>query len=58
MHWKQTVLEFIGDALRFVGRACVAVNVILLGLFSVWFCVRFLWFLASWLNRSVFDEPW
>ena len=58
MNWKSSTLEFLGDAMRFVGRACLILDVILISVFSVWFTAKILWNLGSWLNRTIFQSAW
>ena len=58
MNWKTSTLEFLGDAMRFLGRVCLTVDVILLSVFSVWFVANFLWQLIGYLNRTMFRAPW
>ena len=58
MNWKQTALEKLGEALGFLGKACLIIDAILLSVFSVWFVGNFLWHLCGWLNRTLFGQPW
>lgn len=58
MNWKASTLEFLGDVMRFVSRACFIACIILLSAFSVWFVAKFLWHLSDWLNRTMFRAPW
>ncbi len=58
MSWKQNITTFLTDALRLSIRACFFLDGILLALFSIWFCVKFLSQTIDWLNRSIFNTPW
>lgn len=58
MSWKQSVATFLVDALRLSIRACIFIDGILLALFSIWFCTKFLFQAVNWLNRVLFDTPW
>ena len=58
MSWKQTTLDFLGDALRFIGRACALIIVILVGLWSVWFVANLLSQLKGYCGRTIFGSPW
>jgi len=58
MAWKQTIVTVMAEGLRFFGRACILIDVILISVFSVWLTSRILWHAAGWLNRTVFRCPW
>jgi len=58
MSWKQSVAIFLVDALRLSIRACIFIDGILLALFSIWFCVKFLFQFVNWLNTTLFGSPW
>jgi len=58
MNWKQNLTTFLTDTLRLSIQACLFVDGILLALFSIWFCVKFLIQIVNWLNRTVFGAPW
>ena len=58
MSWKQIVSEHIAGILRFTGYVFLAFDVIVLSVFSFWFVAKFLWHLAKYLNRVLFDGPW
>jgi hypothetical protein len=58
MNWKSGFFDKIGDFLRFIGYACLAVDVIVLALFSLWFTSKFVWFFIGWLDRVMFAHKW
>lgn len=58
MVWKTSVLQFMTDALRFIGHAGLLICVVLLSVWLVWFCARFLWHSADYLDRTLFGSPW
>jgi len=58
MAWKQTIITVMAEGLRFFGRACVLIDVILVSVFSVWLVSKTLWHAAAWLNRTVFSGSW
>ena len=58
MNWKASTLEFLGEAMRFAWRICLALDVNLMSVFSVWFTAKFLWQLGGWLTRTIFRTPW
>lgn len=58
MSWQKNVTEKISDYLRFAGYACLAIDAILLALFSVWFVSKLAWFTLNWLNRVIFPHYW
>lgn len=57
-NWKQSSATFLTDALRLSIRACLFIDGILLALFSIWFCIKFLYSTMNWLNRVLFNSPW
>jgi len=58
MSWKQKSIEVLVDSLRYFSRAAMAINLILLSIFSVWFVAKFLWHSMQWLNHTLFSTPW
>lgn len=58
MSWKQTLATFLTDALRLSIRSCLLIDGILLSLFSIWFCFKFLFQIVNWLNRVLFASQW
>ncbi len=58
MSWKQKGIEILVEVLRYFARAAMAINLILISIFSVWFVARFLWHTMGWLNRTLFSSSW
>ena len=58
MSWKQTAIAILADMLRFLGRAALLVDAILLSVFSVWLVWKLVFHSADWLNRTIFSSPW
>ena len=58
MPWKQQLIDKATDVLRFTLKVCGFIDLLLLSLFSVWFCVKFIWFSVVFLDRVLFDSPW
>ncbi len=58
MSWKRKGMEILVDSLRYCGRAAMAINLILISVFSVWFVAKFLWHTVGWLNRTLFSSSW
>jgi len=58
MSWKQSITDSLANTCRFLVRAGILIDAILLSLFSVWFVVRLLWFSLRALERTLFSKPW
>ena len=58
MAWKTGFFDKVSDFLRFVAYGCIAVNAIILAVFTVWFTAKFVWHLIDWLNRVMFANKW
>lgn len=58
MSWRQSLATFLTDALRLSIRSCLFIDGILLAVFSIWFCYKFLFQIVNWLNRVFFAAPW
>ena len=58
MSWKQKGIEILVEVLRYFARAAMAINLILISIFSVWFVARFLGHTMGWLNRTLFSSSW
>lgn len=58
MNWKHSLLEHVGESLRFVSRAALLFNVIILTIFSTWFVFEFVVFSRRWLADTLFRAPW
>ena len=58
MSWKQTAISVMADMLRFLGRAALLVDAILISVFSIWLVWRLVWHTAQWLDRALFSSPW
>lgn len=58
MSWNRGKTDDLAKALRFVGWAFVALDTILVAMFSLWFAWRFLDFLRTWLTKTIFSSPW
>ena len=57
-NWKQSLMNFFTDAMRISIRACLLIDGILLALFSIWFCYKFIGHSMKWLNRILFSYEW
>lgn len=58
MGWNRGRTEDLAKALRFIGWAFVALDTILLAMFSSWFVWKALGFFRNWLARTLFSSPW
>jgi len=58
MSWRQSIINVLSDALRFIVTGVLMLDVILLAAFSLWFCAKFLWQLVKLLNRVWFGTDW
>ena len=58
MSWGKSVTEKIADVMRFLAYACLAIDLIALAGFTVWFSMKFLYFFLRFLNRTIFNNPW
>ena len=58
MSWSKSVTEKIADGMRFLAYACIAIDLIAVAGFSVWLCVKVLYFFLRFLDRSIFSNPW
>jgi hypothetical protein len=58
MSWNRGKTEDLAKSLRFVGWAFVALDAILLAMFSFWFAWRFLGSFKDWLVKTIFSAPW
>lgn len=58
MSWKIKITDQWVEKLRFVARAILFVNILILAAASVWFTAKLIWFLIHFLNRTVFSAPW
>ena len=56
--WKQSALMLLMDILRVSIRVCLFIDGILLALFSIWFCTKFLLHTLNWLDRVMFGSYW
>ncbi len=56
--WKQSLLEFLRDILRFALWIAFVINGLMVGVFSIAFCFHFLDHLWSWLVKHVFTGSW
>ena len=54
MSWKQKFGTAMTEALRMFWRVCVAIDVILISIFSVWLVSKALLRLMGFLNRTIF----
>ena len=58
MSWKQQLIDKATDVLRFTLKVCLFIDLFLISVFSVWFCVKFIWYLTNWMDRVMFSSPW
>jgi len=58
MSWRQSLAQFLVDLLRVAIRVCLFIDGIMVAIFSIWFCGKFLYFTLNWLNSSMFSSPW
>jgi hypothetical protein len=58
MSWNLAWTDRMSDLLRQTLKVCVFIDVFLLAIFSVWFSLKFLWYFASYVNRTLFEQPW
>lgn len=58
MSWHRKHTDRIADVLRFIAYAFLALNVILLTMFSFWFVRNFLGFFKNWITRMIFSQQW
>ena len=56
MSWQRRFTDNAGDVLRFIGYAFLALDAIVLAIFSFWFVSRFAYEFALWLTRILFDR--
>ena len=56
--WKQTLLNFLRDIMRFALWLCIALIGLMAAIFSITFVYQFLQHLWSWCSRVLFSEPW
>lgn len=56
--WKENILAFCRNVLRFALWLCLAVNGVMLGLFSIVFTFEFLRSLWQLCQRTLFAHPW
>jgi hypothetical protein len=58
MSWNRRRTDDLANALRFVGWVFLAIDAILLAIFSLWFVWHFLAFFRDLLTRTMFSAPW
>lgn len=58
MSWRQTTIGFLADALRFLIRGLLFIDLIMVSVFSVWFTARFLLQLGKWATSHLFSSNW
>ena len=58
MAWHDGVIDRIADALRFIVRAALIANGILIASTSVWIVARVCWHTLGYLDRTLFSHPW
>jgi hypothetical protein len=58
MSWHKRRTDDLANALRFVGWVFLALDTVLLAMFSFWFARNFLGFLKNWLAKTIFGAPW
>lgn len=56
--WKENLLTFCRNVLRFVLWLCLAANGVMLGIFSILFTFEFLRSLWQFCARTIFANPW
>jgi len=56
--WRDSVIAFARNILRFTLWICLVIDVLMLAIFSIAFTFQFLRHLWSWCQRVLFDEPW
>jgi hypothetical protein len=56
--WRQTITEKIWDAIRLATWGLIALDFILIALFSLWFVAESLWHLRGWCSRVLFHSDW
>lgn len=56
--WKQNLIEFARDLMRFALWLAVILNGLLLALFSIAFVSCCVWRGWGWCWRTLFSEPW
>ena len=56
--WKQTLLDLMRDIIRFALWIALVINGLMVGVFSIAFCYRFLEHLWSWLVKNIFTGSW
>ena len=58
MRWRQSIIDALSDALRFLIKFALILDGIMVSVFSIWFTAMFLWRLHEWLLRVLFGSPW
>lgn len=58
MLWQHRLLDRMAELLRFTLKTCLFIDLFMLALLSVWFTVKFTWFLLNWLDRVLFSGAW
>jgi hypothetical protein len=58
MSWRKNFTDNAGDILRFIGYAFLAIDLIVLSVFSLWFVTKFIYRTCGWLDRVLFESPW
>lgn len=58
MIWRNSFIERMADWMRFCSRSAAYVIAILASLFALAFTAKFLWYLWSYVNRTLFGAPW
>jgi hypothetical protein len=56
--WRQTIVELIWDVVRLATWGVIALDLVLIALFSLYFIALTLWHLAGYCNRTIFHAPW
>jgi hypothetical protein len=58
MNWKNIFAENLADLLRFIVRAAMYFNLIMVSLGSIYFVAKFVWYSLRACDRILFSHPW
>ncbi len=56
--WKQHILEFCRNIIRFALWFAFVLNGVMLAIFSIVFTAQFLWHLWTWCDRVLYTGSW